>query len=219
MGWRLLPLLALLSGCVAGWAPPPGVQAPPPDDTDRLLRRAEAKAQAGAPAEAARLFQEALSRSNGTFTDRALIGLTRVLVYPEYDGRDYTQAYLVANRLQREYPNSPHAPEARAWQELIAAYLTRNQDLGRLTRRLDETTRELERRGRELERQQSLEQELERRTQELKARTQELERLRHLGQELERVANELAQELERRTQELQRLKRLDLQLEQQKKKP
>ena len=219
MGWRLLPLLALLSGCVAWWAPPPAVQAPLPDDTDRLLRRAEAEAQAGTPAEAARLFQEVLSRSNGTFTDRALIGLTRVLVYPEYDGRDYTQAYLVADRLQRDYPTSPYASEARAWQDLLAAYLTRNQELGQLARELDESTRELERRGRELERLQYLDQELERRTQELQLRTQELERLKRLGQELERVTNELAQELERRTQELQRLKRLDLQLEQQKKKP
>lgn len=215
---RFLPMLLLLPACSAWWAVTP-VDVPPPDDSARLVRRAEAEAQGGAHAEAARLFEEVISRPNGAFVDRALLGLTRLLVYPEYAGRDYGQAYLVADRLQREYPGSPYVAEARAWQDLLAAYLARSRELVQLERELDESTRELERRGRELVRLQHLDQELERRTQELRLRTQELERLKRLDQELERLTHELAQELERRTQELQRLKRLDLQLEKQKKKP
>jgi hypothetical protein len=221
MRWRLLPLLLLLPACTAWWtartAAP--VDTPPPDDSERLVRRAEAEARDGAYAEATRLYEEVISGPNGTFTDRALIGLARVLVDPEYAGRDYARAYLVAERLQREYPTSPYAAETRAWMDLLAGYLTRDRKLAELERELNESTRELERRGQELVRLQHLDQELERRTQELQLRTQELERFKRLEQERERLTNELAQELERRTQELQRLKRLDLQLEQPKKKP
>ena len=217
-GWRLLPLLLLLPACSAWWSGS-RLEAPPPDDSERLVRQAEADVQSGRYAEAARLFEEVASGPNGVFTDRALLGLTRLLVYPEYEGRSYARAALVAERLQREYPDSPHAAEARAWQDLLTAYLARTQELAELERELEESTRELERRAQELVRLQHLDQELERRTQELKLRTQELERQKKLDQELERLTHELAQELERRTQELQRLKRLDLQLEQQKKKP
>ena len=217
--WRLLPLLLLLPACTAWWARAP-VETAPPDDSERLVRRAETEVQAGAHAEAARLFEEVISRPNGAFADRALLGFARLLVDPEYASRSYAQAYLVVDRLQREHPNSTYGAEARAWKDLLAAYLTRNRELAQLERELDESTRELERRGQELVRLQHLDQELERRTQELKARTQELEHLKKLDQELERLTHELAQELQRRTQELQRLKRLDLQLEKQKtKKP
>jgi uncharacterized membrane protein YccC len=219
MRWRLLPLLLLVTACAPWWMPPPRAHVSPSDDSERVIRRAEAEAQAGAYAEAARLFEEVLGTPNGGLADRALIGLTRVLVYPDYAGRDYAQAYLVADRLQREHPSSPFVPEARAWQELLSVYLKRNQELSQLARELAESSQELERRTRELERLQHLDQELERRTQELKQRTQELEQLKRLDQELERLTHELAQELERRNQELQRLKRLDLQLEQPKKKP
>jgi hypothetical protein len=211
MRWRLLPLLLLLPACTAWWARAP-VDTPPPDDSERLVRRAETEVQAGAHAEAARLFEEVISRPNGAFADRALLGFARLLVDPEYAGQSYDRAYLVVDRLQREHPNSAYGAEARAWKDLLAAYLTRNQELAQLERELDESTRELERRGQELVRLQHLDQELERRTQELRLRTQELERLKKLDQELERRT----QELERRTQELQRLKRLDLQLEKQK---
>jgi hypothetical protein len=218
MGWRLLPLLLFLPACAVWWGGTP-VDVAPPDDTERLVRRAEGEARAGAHEQAARLFEEVVGRPNGAFADRALLGLTRLLADPAYAGRDYGQAYFAADRLQREYPSSPYAAEARAWQDLLAAYLTRNHELARLTRELDERTQELERRGQEIERLQRLDEELEQRTEELKLRTQELRQLKRVDQELERLTHELAQELERRNMELQRLKRLDLQLEQQKKKP
>jgi hypothetical protein len=224
-GWRWLALLLILPACSSWWAAAP-VDRPPADDSERIVRRAEAEAQAGAYPEAARLFSAVINGSNGAFTDRALLGLTRVLVYPEYPGRDYAQAYALTERLQREYPHSPYVAEARAWRDLLGAYLTRNEELSRLARELDQNARELERRARELERLQQVDQELERRTQELQLRTQalqlrtqELERQKRLDQELERLTHELALELERRTQELQRLKSLDLQLEKPKTKP
>jgi hypothetical protein len=219
MGWRVLPLLLLLPACSIIWPRAP-VELALPDDSERLVRRAETAVQLGDLGEASRLFEEALRSPRPAYGDRALLGLTRLLVLPEYTGQDYAQAARVAERLVQEYADSPLAAEARSWQDLLGAYLTRSQELAQLERELDESARELERRRDELARLQHLDQELERRTQELKVRTQELERQKRLDQELERLTHDLAQELERRTQELQRLKKLDLQLEkQQQKKP
>src|SRR5262249_40315244 len=127
---------------------------------------------------------------------------------PEYAGRDYRRAFLVADRLVREYPDSPSLAEGRAWRELLLGYLARGQELERRTMELEQVFQDDERRTRELERLQGVDRELERRTRELARRTQELERLK--GVDLE---------LERRTRELERLKRLDLELEQRKRKP
>ena len=217
-GWRILPLLLLLPACSTWWARAPA-DLTPPDDSERLVRRAEIEVRTGALDQAARLFEEVIGQPDGAFADRALLGLTRVLVDPGYPARDYARAHALVDRLRREHPGSPYAAEARAWQELLGAYLARSRELARLARELNEAAQELERRGRELARLQRLDQELERRTQELKLRSQELERQKRLDQELERLTHELAHELERRTQELQRLKRLDLQLEKPKKKP
>jgi hypothetical protein len=217
MAWRILSLLLLLPACSAWWAAAP-MDRPLPDDTERLVRRAEAAARRGDHAEATWLFEEAVRPAHSAYGDRALIGLTRLLVLPEYVGQDYDRAARMAERLVREYPDSPYTAEARAWEDLLAAYLSRSRELEHLERELDESLRELDRRGEELARLQHLDEELERRTQELWRRTQELQRQKRLDQELERLTNDLAQELERRTQELQRLKRLDLQLEKQQKK-
>ncbi len=217
IAWRLLPLLVLLAACGTGRAPV--LAAPlPPDDTERLVRQAEAKAQAGAHAEAARLFAEVLRRPSPAFGDRALVGLTRLLV-AESAGRDYRQAYVVAERLVREYPDSAHAAEGRAWRDLLGSYLARSEELERRTRELDQSARELEAR---IQRLQDQDQELQRRTREVDRLTQELRRLKILDVELERRTQELERvsyELERRNRELERLKRLDLEIEQQKKKP
>jgi hypothetical protein len=197
--WRLLPLLLVLTACAVG-PPPPDVTAPP-DDTERLVRLAEARAQAGEHAEAVRLFEEVTRNPSAAFADRALLGLTRSLCNREYAGHDYLQAYLAADRLVREYPDSQHADEARAWRDLLVAYLARGQEL-------DRRTIEREQLLLELDRLKQVDVELERRTRELQRRTQELERLKQVDLELER-----------RTQELERLKRLDLELEQRKRKP
>jgi len=201
MTWRLVPLLLLVAGCAGGPTPAPNA-APPPDDTGRLVRLAEMQVRAGAHAEAARTFEEVTRNPSSAFADRALLGLTRVLCNSEYAGRDYRQAHLVVDRLVREYPDSPYAGEARAWRDLLVAYLALEQEFERRTRE-------------ELGRLERLGLELERRTLELERRTRELEWFKGVDLELERRTLEL----ERRTQELERLKRLDLELEQQKRKP
>jgi hypothetical protein len=211
-GWRLLPLLLLfLAACTGGRvAPGPAVRPPvqpvqPPDDAERLVQLAETWSQSGAHAQAAVLFEEVARNPDSAVADRALIGLTRTLCNPEYADHDYRRAYFVADRLVREYPNSHHAVEARAWRELLLSYLARGQELERRTTELEEITLEQQRRIQELERLKGVELELERRTRELQRRTQELKRV--------------DLELERRTRELERLKRLDLELEQRRRKP
>jgi hypothetical protein len=73
-----------------------------------------------------------LHRPDSAFSDLALLGLTRALVNPEYSGRDYRQAFVAAERLIREYPDSPYAGGVRAWRELLGAYLARTRELERL---------------------------------------------------------------------------------------
>jgi hypothetical protein len=133
----------------------------PPGDTERLVRLAETRAQAGEHAEAARLFEEVVRRPSSPFTDRALVGLTRLLVNPESPDRDYRAAHRVAEQLVREYPESPYASEARAWRDLLASYLVRSQQLEQRRQELEKLSYELDRRNKELERLKRLDLELE----------------------------------------------------------
>ena len=206
--WRVLPLVLLLLAACAGPRAAPTV-ATPPDDEESIVRLAEVQVHVGAHKEAARVFDEIARDPSSAFADRALLGLTRILCNPEYAGRDYAQAYVVADRLVHDYPGSPYASEGRAWRELLVAYLALEQEFAERTAELHQLIRTDEQRTQELERLKRLDAELERRTRELEHRTQELERLRRLDAELERRTREL----ERRTQELERLKRLDLDLE------
>lgn len=206
--WRVVPLLLLLSACM-GRAPAPRAL-PPADDSERMVKLAEAQAVSGSHTEAVRLFEEIARDPKSPFVDRALLGLTRTLCQPEYAGLDYTQAFAFANRLVQDFPDSPYASEGRAWRDLLAAYLSTGEALDQRTRDLEQLTRIDVQRTEELERLKRSDAELERRTRELERRTQEVERLKRL--DLERT-----RELERRTQELERLKRLDLELEKQRK--
>ena len=216
--WRLIALVVLLAACGLGRAPV--VATPlPPDETERVVRLAETRAQAGAYAEAERLFEQALRRPNAAFADRALLGLTRLLVDSANASRDYRRAYVFAERLAREHPASPYAAEGRAWRDLLGSYLARGQELERRAQELEQSARELEGRA---ERIQGLDQELQQRAREAERLAQEVKRLKIVDAELERRSQELERlsfELERRNKELERLKRLDIELEQQKKKP
>ena len=209
--WRLAPLVLLLTACATG-RPVPPVPAPPmaapADDGEQMVRLAESWAESGSHDQAVPLFEEIARNPSSPVADRALLGLTRSLCNPEYAGHDYRQAFLVADRLVREYPNSQHSVEARAWRELLLGYLARGRELERQSMELEQTVIEQERQTQELERLKGVDLELERRTRELQKRTQELERLKRVDVELER-----------RTSELERLKRLDLELEQRKRKP
>jgi hypothetical protein len=207
----ILPLLLIVAGCAAGQSATSAVPSPapaPPDDTERLVRLAETWEHAGAHAQAVLLYEEVANNTSSPVRDRALLGLTRSLCNPEYVGHDYRQAYFVADRLVREYPDSQHAVEARAWRDLLLGYLARGRELEQRAMELDQARIDQERSTQELERLKGVDLELARRTRELQQRMQELERLRRVDAELER-----------RTQELERLKRLDLELEQRKRKP
>jgi hypothetical protein len=92
----------------------------------------------------------------------------RVKLNPDYAGRDLRRAHLVADRLVRDYPDSPHAGGARAWRDLVRAYLVRGRELDRRTLELERISLELERRTRELQR-----------------HVRELERLKQLDLDLE----------------------------------
>jgi hypothetical protein len=213
--WLLVPLALVLASCAAAPMAPPAPAAPmaapmaaPPDAGAGLVRLAESWAESGSHDKAVALFEEVAKDPSSPVADRALLGLTRSLCNPEYAEHDYRQAFLVADRLVREYPASQYAVEARAWRELLLGYLARGRELERRTMELEQTAIEQERQTQELERLKGVDLELERRTRELQKRTQEVERLKRVDAELER-----------KTQELERLKRLDLELEQRKRKP
>jgi hypothetical protein len=87
-------------------------------------------------------------------------------------------SHQLADRLVREYPDSHHVAEARAWRELLLGYLVRGQELERRTMELEQVILEQELHAQELERLKRVDLELER-------RTQELERLKRLDLELE----------------------------------
>lgn len=156
--WLLAGGLLLGTAC-ATTPPVPGPAASRPDDGERLVRAADSRLRAGAYAEAARLFETVARQTPPSpFRDRALAGLGRILVNPEYAGRDYRQAYGVFDRLVRDHPDSPHAAEARAWRELLGLYVTLGQQLERRTQELLQRTEDLERLKRidlELERRRS----------------------------------------------------------------
>jgi tetratricopeptide (TPR) repeat protein len=201
-GRRLLLILLATAAAACSVARPATQLAPPPDDSDRMVRLADACVEAGDYREALRLLTAVASLSPASpFQDRALFGLGRLLVQPGHGIRDYWQAYAAFDRLTREHADSPYADEARAWRDVLVGYLSQSRELEQRAQELDDSTEALERylaRGQELQqRMRDLERQLERRTQELERRTRDLER-----------------QLERRTQELERLKRLDLELEQ-----
>jgi hypothetical protein len=188
-GWRALPLLLLLTACAGGpWERNAGTprSAAPPDDTQELVSQAEALAHAGSHAQAVAIFEEVAKNPSSAFVDRALLGLAKSLCNPDYAGHDYRLAFVMADRLVREYPDSRQAVEGRAWRDLLLGYLSRGQEIDRRAMELKEILTEQAREKEELERLRRVDLELERRTRELQWRTQELERLKRLDLELEK---------------------------------
>ncbi len=182
MRWRLaLVAGGLFAACVSPGAIP---RDPPPDDAVVMVRDAETLARAGQYQSATRLLDEIARRPPETPAhDRALLGLGRLLALADNPGRDNRRAIGYFDRVLREHPRSPYAPDARAWRELLAAHLALSQELEARTQELEVRTQELRARTQELE---VRTQELRVRTQELKARMQDLERLKRLDVELER---------------------------------
>lgn len=158
--------------------------------TRQLLGRADALADVGDHAGARSLYQQVIQEfPAGTWTDRALFRLARLLVTPESPIRDYARAVHHFDRLLTEYPESAYAGEARAWREALGQLLAREQEVARIQQDVAQ-----------LKQIQSEREEDAIRIQ------QELERLRKRAVELEREAT-------RAREALEQLKRIDTELE------
>lgn len=147
MNARSLTLAALglvLAGCTLP------VTRPSPE---RLVAEAEEMVRARDYRGAQEAYRRALSEfQKNSSTDRALFGLARLYVTPENPGRDYRRAYENFERLLAEHPESVLAGEARAWRELLSAYLSQREEAERARQEAQGIRKDLERlKGIELE--------------------------------------------------------------------
>jgi outer membrane protein assembly factor BamD (BamD/ComL family) len=115
-------------------------------EADRLVRDADAQLRAGNAPAAARILDGVVHRFPDTpVHDEALYGLARALVLSGNGAREYRQAAAQLDRLLREHPTSPYAPDARAWRTVLGAYVARAVQLERLIERLRTIDLEFER--------------------------------------------------------------------------
>ncbi len=63
--------------------------------------------------------------------DEALFHIGLIFAHPEYSGRDSTKSLYFLNKVTEDYPQSPWAPQARAWAGAL-------QHIQRLNRRLEQ---------------------------------------------------------------------------------
>lgn len=160
-------------------------------EQDRLVLQAQELVRAGEYGGALEAYRRALDDSlKNSVTEQALLGLARLYVTPENPHRDYRRALEVFDRLLREYPESARAGEARAWRELLSAFLSQRDEAERVRQEVERTRQETEQARREGERwRQEAErarQEVERTRQEVQRIRQDLERLKQIELELER---------------------------------
>jgi outer membrane protein assembly factor BamD (BamD/ComL family) len=94
-----------------------------------MVARADDLAHARSPREARTLYQKVIRQHPGTpAAADALYGLAQLLVQPESPLRDYSAAHATLGRLLAEYPESPHASEARAWHAALGELLRSQAD-------------------------------------------------------------------------------------------
>jgi hypothetical protein len=151
------------------------------DTTADLVARADVLARSGDFRTAEATYRQVLDAPARDGTpdpawDRALLGLGRLYVSPDNPARDHRQAYQQFDRLARERPDSPQAPEARAWREVLNA----------AQRQREETTRAREETTRARQEAERLRRELRRSREEADAFRQDLDRLKRLELDLER---------------------------------
>jgi TolA-binding protein len=173
--------MALLLALVACGAPP---WRPVTDWVQgwRLLEQAEGMARGGDHAGARALLERVVEEyPRGPMTDKALYRLGRLEVTPGSPVRDYRQAHGRFDRLVREFPESAHAAEARAWRETLGQLFAREREAQRIRQ--------------DIERLKRVEIRLE---QEALRIRQDLERLRELELEQEREAARARRQLEDR---------------------
>lgn len=130
----LLGLALLVAGC--------SLPLPRPAE-DRWITRAEEMVRVGDYRGAHEAYGRALSEKSTT--DRALFGLARLYVAPDNPNRDYRRAYEHVERLLREFPHSAWAPEARAWRELLAAFLGQKEAAERARQEVQRIRQDLDR--------------------------------------------------------------------------
>ena len=139
----LLLALTLLPACSAA----PWTRLTSLVEAERLVHAADAQLRAGNPAAAARILEEVVRRyPDAPAHDRALYDLARAIVLTASGVPEYRQAAAHLERLLREHPSSPHAPDARAWRSVLVAYTARAGDHDRLLERFKAIDFELERR-------------------------------------------------------------------------
>jgi outer membrane protein assembly factor BamD (BamD/ComL family) len=139
--WLLCVLIAL-SAC----SPTPLMPMTPSSEAERLIREADAQIEAGNWSKAVRILEDVVRRyPDARAHDEALYHLARALVLGADGAREYRQAAGHLDRLLREHPKSPYAPDARAWRAVLVAYVARGAELDRLLQRLRAIDVELER--------------------------------------------------------------------------
>jgi len=127
--------------------------------------------------------------------DHALFGLGRLHTRPDNPNRDYQQAYRFFDRLVTEFPQSQRAEEARAWRELLAAFLARGDALATSQREAERLRQEAEQARR-------------RHRDEVAHGRRERDRLRQEAEQARRTAQRLEQNLDQ-------LKEMEIDLERQ----
>ena len=138
----LVVALAALSACSAA----PWTRLTTSMEADRLVREADVQLRKGSPTAAARILEDVVRRfPDAPVHDQALYNLGRALVLSASGGREYRQAATHLDRLLRDYPASPYAPDARALRIALGAYAARSAEFDRLLNRLKTIDLEFER--------------------------------------------------------------------------
>jgi hypothetical protein len=102
-------------------------------EAERLVARADALAGAGEGWAAQYLYQQVLREfPEDPAVPAALYGLGRLETDPARGFRNYRAAYWAFTRLVTEYPGSPWAAEARAWQAALGDLLAYEETAARI---------------------------------------------------------------------------------------
>jgi tetratricopeptide (TPR) repeat protein len=187
---RLLLLGLLLAGCSL----PLTRELQGRHQAGQWAGRAEELTQAGRYREAEEVYRRLLDEQPGSaLGDRALFGLGRLHTLPANPDRDPARAYQYFDRLQREFPDSPRAVEARAWRDLLAAWFADREALAASRTALERLRQEAERLRRDLE----------------------LDRRRHRDERvhLRRDAERARQDADRLRLDIERLRAMEIELE------
>lgn len=172
----LLALTLLLAGCA--------IATTRPSEERLMIARAEEMARAGDYRGAQEAYQRAINDlPKNSSTDQALFGSARLYVAVDNPGRDYRRARENFERLLKEFPQSAWVEEARAWRELLSAFLSQREETETARQEVQGQREETEKARQEVQR---IREEAEKARQEVQRIRQDLERLKQIERELER---------------------------------